>query len=140
VLDFQRSVDFVIDELEGGGKIATDSGGVSRWGISSKAHPEVDVVTLTREGAIEIFEGKYWIPSGCQNLTWPVNLVIFDCAVHQGVAVAVQISENTVDHLEALLERMERYAHIAEVNLSERSYLRGWINRLVKLKHRCNSA
>lgn len=131
--DFQKSVDFVIDELEGGGRLTTDSGGITRWGISSRAHPGLDVPSLTRERATEIYESEYWIPAGCQNFVWPLNLVLFDTAVNQGVAVAVQISLNCVDHLEALWERMERYAHIANNDPSERQYFRGWVNRLIKI-------
>lgn len=131
--DFEKAVNFVIDELEGGGKVATDSGGITRWGISSRAHPCLDVPSLTREQAMEIYESEYWIPTGCQNFAWPLNLVLFDTAVNQGVAVAVQISLNVVDHLEALMERIDRYAHIAEHDVGERKYFRGWINRLLKL-------
>lgn len=60
--DIGPAFDFVM-ELEGGGELHTvegDPGGTTKWGVSQRAHPEVDVESLTRDGALEIFREDYW--------------------------------------------------------------------------------
>lgn len=39
-----------------------DRGGETNFGISKRAHPEVDIRALTREQAIEIYREHYWLP------------------------------------------------------------------------------
>jgi lysozyme family protein len=48
---------------EGGGRVTNDPrdpGGLTRWGISKRAHPEVDILNLTAEEAVQIYYSKYW--------------------------------------------------------------------------------
>lgn len=67
----------------------TDPGGETKFGISKRAHPDVDIANLTEEGAAEIYQREYWSADGiqksmCANLPWPVNLVHFDAVVNAG--------------------------------------------------------
>lgn len=39
---------------------ARDPGGLTRYGISSRYHPNVNLAELTREGAKAIYERDYW--------------------------------------------------------------------------------
>jgi lysozyme family protein len=130
--DFDRCVDVVI-RFEGGDMITTDSGGTTKWGISTKAHPTLDVRNLTREQAKDIYRSEYWVASGAEFLNWPMNLAILDCAVNQGVSIAVDIANDALDVAEVLVMRMIRYAKLAENRKDLRPYLRGWLNRLVKV-------
>jgi hypothetical protein len=130
---FDRCVNFVIDQLEGGGTVVTDSGGVTRWGISSRAHPGLDVAHMTRDQAVALYESDYWLAAGCERLDFPMSLVVFQAAVNQGVALAKNLAAGAMDYIEALWDCVLHYSEIAEKNHSERQYLRGWINRLVKV-------
>lgn len=131
--DFQRSVDFVIDKLEGGQQLVTDPGGRTRYGISSRSHPNIDIIELKREQAVEIYRNDYWDVCGCDKYPWPMDLIIFDAAVNQGTAYAQLLGSTASDYIEALLLRVERYAEVANNNPSRRRYLLGWINRLMKI-------
>lgn len=37
-----------------------DPGGMTKWGISQRYNPEVDLKNLTFQGAIEVYRRKYW--------------------------------------------------------------------------------
>lgn len=56
----REALDFVLD-LEGG-QLTRDAGGLTRWGVSSNAHPEVNIVELTRPEAAAIYLRDYWAP------------------------------------------------------------------------------
>lgn len=84
------AIGFVIDRLEGGAQLVTDSGGLTRFGISRKAHPTVDVEHLTREGALAIYARDYWAPVWGDEHEPGLALALFDAAVNQGVAVAIK--------------------------------------------------
>ncbi len=76
---------------EGGDRLtnrATDKGGLTRWGISKRAHPDVDVVNLTRDGAVTIYHDKYFVPARIADLPTVLAKLVFDAAVNHGVPSA----------------------------------------------------
>ncbi len=88
---FEDAVAFTIDVLEGGGQIVRDDGGVTRWGIAQKYHPDVDVELLTRQGAIAIYRAEYWDHLRCDDLPPWVRDVVFDMGVNPGQGHAVDM-------------------------------------------------
>jgi lysozyme family protein len=133
---FDESVDFVIDVLEGGDCIVEDSGGITKFGISQKAHPTINVSTLTRADAIEIYREQYWKPAGCEMLRWPFCLVVFDTAVNHGVAKAVEMRLKAYNWAELLMERVVRYKFLRDTQPDKSKYLNGWIDRCILLYHK----
>jgi lysozyme family protein len=88
--DLDRAFDIVMD-IEGGGmlhKVSGDPGGLTKWGISQRAYPDLDIANLTREAALAVYRRDYWLACNCDKLAWPVALAVFDCAVNQGQARA----------------------------------------------------
>ncbi len=73
-----------------------DPGGLTRWGISAAAHPNVDIRNLTREDAAEIYRRDYWQPLRCDELPLPIALCVFDCGVNQGVNTAVRLLQSVI--------------------------------------------
>ena len=67
-----------------------DRGSRTRWGISSRAHPEVDLERLTKAGAAEIYRENYWDRVRGDELPAAVRQTIFDCAVNAGVAQSIK--------------------------------------------------
>lgn len=77
---------------EGGAKIsnrAMDKGGLTKWGISKRAHPDVDVVNLTREAATEIYFLEYWKKARVGDLPLGLAKLVFDGAVNHGVPSSI---------------------------------------------------
>jgi len=85
-----------IIEAEGGPRLVTDTGGLTRWGISSRAHPHVDIEHLTRDQAEAIYLESYWRPIRGSALPAALALVIFDAAVNMGVGTSVKILQTVL--------------------------------------------
>lgn len=62
--EFLPAVEAVLLHEGGYSNHPHDPGGETRYGISQRSHPDVDIRTLTREGAVEIYRTKYWEPLG----------------------------------------------------------------------------
>ncbi len=155
---FPAAVAFVIDQLEGGGKLTTDEyGGLTRWGIASKWHPGVDVEHLTLEGAEAIYRVSYWDRLRCGEMPPAIGFLVFDMAVNVpgGPLKAVQLLQRQLlveqdgvvgpDTLDAAKRapRTELVCRLTERRLREyhdetqrhppqRKYLNGWFYRATK--------
>lgn len=127
-----------------------DLGGETKFGISKRAHPDVDIKNLTIEAAKAIYLKDYWLKLGCDGLPAPLDLFVFDAGVNQGVQAAATmlqsavgamtdgvIGQKTIDKVNKLgpraavlfmANRAMRYAGSREPQRSE--YLHGWMNRL----------
>lgn len=84
--DFKKTV-AVTFNLEDKGTVTNtpgDKGGLTKWGISAAAHPEVDIRNLTREGAEAIYKADYWNVGKndyLSQLPFPVAFLLFDWRV-----------------------------------------------------------
>lgn len=88
-MTFDQAVAFVLDVEK---EWSWDQrGGLTRWGIASKAHPDVDVQTLTREGAIAIYQQRYWNLCRCDELPGALAPALFDGAVQHGPLPAIKL-------------------------------------------------
>ena len=67
-----------------------DPGGETKYGISKRAYPAVDIVALTLEQAKDIYKRDYWDKIEGDALDPGLALVAFDAAVNNGVGRAVR--------------------------------------------------
>lgn len=93
---FGSSAAFVIDRLEGGAAMVSDSGGLTKWGISKKAHPKLDIERLTREDALDVYHANYWAPLNADALPRGLDLIVFDMAVNTGLVNAVKLLQRVL--------------------------------------------
>lgn len=93
--DFNQCFDKII--IAEGGYIndSTDPGGETNFGISKRAYPNVDIKNLTLEQAKIIYKNDYWDKIRGDEITYPLNLFLFDCAVNQGVSVAITLLQKS---------------------------------------------
>jgi len=56
----------------------------TKFGISAKSYPDLDIRNLTREAAHGIYYRDYWTKFGCDKLPPPLALLVFDCTVNGG--------------------------------------------------------
>lgn len=89
----------IIFTLEGYDKIHTDPGGLTKWGISKRANPDLDIANLTEEDAKQVYYERYWLPVRADEINTPVQLYLFDAAVNQGVSVAIRMLQQSVGGL-----------------------------------------
>lgn len=62
-----------------------DKGLETKYGISKRAYPNVNIKTLTIEGAKRIYKVDYWDKCRCDELPESVRFDVFDAAVNSGV-------------------------------------------------------
>ena len=107
---------------------------------------ETDVRNITKGDAAKIYYRMYWIPSGAGNLDWPLNLVVFDAAVHAGVSksrdllrLAYRASQTDWSQKHVAYQMVvERWKHLK--SLSKFPKYPGWRRRMnVILWHVVNS-
>lgn len=110
-----------------------DPGGETKWGISKRAHPDLDIKNLTLAQAIPIYVEEYWKPSGADvlaNSNVGFACAVFDTAVNCGVSRAVKWLKQAKDVEEFLGLRRQYYYTIIDANPSLAKFKNGWLNRL----------
>jgi lysozyme family protein len=138
-----------------GGK--NDRGGVTKYGVAQKFHPDIDVTKLDLAGASNIYYNEYWLAAGCDKFTDRVAAYVFDIATNSGVkqgdkllqmALGVvadsKIGPATIaaEHEQAkdlaseteiinkmLSLRLNFYNMIIQAHPEQREFLNGWSNR-----------
>lgn len=61
-----------------------DPGGLTKYGISKRQYPDLDIRNLTLEQARAIYLRDYWNTHGLDSLEYGKALLVFDCAVNGG--------------------------------------------------------
>jgi hypothetical protein len=124
-------------QLEGGYvNDPDDPGGETKFGISKRAFPHVDIASLTKEQAAELYKDKYWDVLHLDDFKFlPFRFKVLDIAVNMGVATATTFIGllDERDNLRAVWQLIEmqakRYASIVIAKPHQIKYLRGWMNR-----------
>lgn len=125
--DFNAAFDFVIGAEGGYVNDPKDPGGETKYGISKRAYPGLDIASLTIEQARDIYHLDYWLPAGCESLDQAKALIVFDAAVNQGVSFAKTLV--SLSPTAALTVRALRYTQTKNFD----RYGKGWLNRLFHL-------
>lgn len=73
-----------------------DPGGETKWGISKRSYPKLDIKNLTRDQAKEIYKKDFWDAANVGNLPTSVAYQLFDFAVNSGVQTAIRYLQRTV--------------------------------------------
>lgn len=127
--DFDKALKFVLKWEGGYSNDPNDPGGETKFGISKRSYPELDISKLTLEQAKEIYYQNYWLKSGCNELPFPFNIVVFDTAVNMGRRRAMEFLNAYNDWRDYLLKRIVFYSKCKNAKI----YIRGWVNRVVDL-------
>ena len=131
--NFDKAFKFVIGAEGKYSNDPDDPGGETKYGISKRAHPTLDIKSLTIDDAQTIYRSDYWDTCGCDDYAYPLDIIVFDTAVNMGVQKAKEIwSYNNMlsgDACGYLLIRAGAYAQLKNFN----KYGRGWINRVFNL-------
>jgi lysozyme family protein len=154
---FTRCIDVVLRNEGGYVNDHDDPGGETKYGISKRAFPDVDIQGLTIEEAKDIYFEKYWKPLNIDTLTDAnAALQIFDFAVNAGLSRAVKtaqrlsgtyvdgkIGPNTINAINNMgpcflaryiYARKEFYQYLAKIKPAQSKFLQGWLNRVEHTK------
>lgn len=133
-MGFDRAVAFVLDREGGYVNDPKDRGGETKYGISKRAHPALDIKNLTKDDAIAIYRRDYWDGLKCDDLDSQLAFVVFDTAVNMGKGRALALLSQTKDWSVYLLYRTQRYLDIVAKNPSQERFKRGWLRRVEDLR------
>lgn len=128
---FDQAVGMVLKHEGGYVNDPVDPGGETKYGISKRAYPKVDIAGLTVDGAKAIYKRDYWDAIGADQLPANVRYAAFDTAVNMGVGVARKFLKESGGDLDKFIGlRRARYAAIIQKNPKMAKYQKGWNNRL----------
>ena len=98
-MDFRTALDYIF-KFEGGlVDHPKDPGGITKYGISLRAYPELGkdgVRNLTKNEAAKFYKRDYWDAVKCDELPESLRLIVFDCAVNQGVGYASKALQTAI--------------------------------------------
>ena len=137
-----------------------DRGSLTRFGISQKSYPKLDIKNLTYEKAAEIYYSDYWCRNKCDQLVnqgfIELALMLFDASVNHGSYGAARflqeilgvfpdgvIGNNTLTAINKfsgqrqyelicryVIKRACLYSSLSHKYPSQQKFFKGWINRL----------
>ncbi len=142
---------------EGGARFTEtpgDAGGATKFGISKRAYPQLDIANLTEQQAKDIYRADYWNAVHGDDISAQVAAEnVFDTAVNMGVSRAVKLAQmalgvqpvdgvagpqtiqaiNNADSdrfiADYTLAKIARYVSLCNNNRSQSKFLLGWLNR-----------
>ena len=88
--EFLAAVERVLADEGGYSSNPADPGGATKFGISARSYPELDIATLTRDAAVKIYWSEWWLRFGFAQLPPAIAAKTFDLAVNMGAAPAIQ--------------------------------------------------
>jgi lysozyme family protein len=126
---FQYAMSTII-ELEGGYvEHPSDPGGATKYGISQRSYPHLDIYNLTRAEAIEIYRRDYWQPVIDRVTDRRMQIMVFDSAINHGVGRALSWYETYPDFNDYVTNRLRFYTGLNTWS----DFGRGWTRRVAKI-------
>lgn len=94
---FRAAVEVVLRHEGGFVDDPADPGGVTKYGISQRSYPDLDIRNLAREQAIAIYRRDWWDRYGYGRISDPgVATKVLDMAVHMGPQTAHRILQQAL--------------------------------------------
>lgn len=95
-MTFEIAIERVLAHEGGYVNDPRDRGGETKFGISKRAHPELDIKAITRERAKAIYRADYWDPLPLEHLSGAAAFQLFDFAVHHGPRAAIAALQRAI--------------------------------------------
>jgi lysozyme family protein len=145
-----RIIDHILSSEGGYVDDPHDRGGETKYGISHRAYPKLDISRLTIDQARRIYYHDYWVANKCHMLPVDVGIALFDSCVNQGPSWSVKclqsiagvtadgiVGKHTIDACSApgvcdrfLAARIERYRSLPSYS----RFGKGWEARVDRLR------
>jgi lysozyme family protein len=155
--EFLSAVERVLADEGGYSSNPNDPGGETKFGISARSNPGVDIATLTRDQAVNIYWREWWLRFGFSQLPDAIGAKTFDLSVNIGAAHAIEclrralracgspvIEDGTLGPATILAARRSNpialmsalrseaaghYRLVAAKQKSGAAFIKGWLNR-----------
>lgn len=145
--EFQRCVAFVLQQEcrrnkdgsldDGYTNDPNDPGGETKYGISKKAYPNLDIKNLTLGDALNLYYRDYWWVGSAE--AFPLDVCVLDCAVNQGTKTAKGFLQNCEkDWQKFNFQREQHYLALLQGkfkdNPKRETYRKEWFQRIINLR------
>ena len=94
--EFLRCIEPILREEGGLSNLPDDPGGLTHYGISQRSYPHLNIAELTRDDAKALYQRDYWLPIGGALLPVGLDLMMLDCAIHQGASTAIRLLQQAL--------------------------------------------
>ena len=96
-MNFDPAFDRLIGNEGGYANNPADPGGETNWGIAKRFHPGVDIKSLTRDQAKEIYRVEFWQAGQMDQYNGAIGFQVFDAAVNHGIQTAIRMLQRAAD-------------------------------------------
>ncbi|MBA3898487.1 MAG: peptidoglycan-binding protein [Sphingomonadaceae bacterium] len=138
--------------------VSGDHGGLTKFGIDQRSHPDINIRALDYLGAARIYRDGEWTKCRCDELPEGFDVAVFDTAVNCGVGTAALMLQRALNDegaepplqedgfigpktiaaaarnrgalMHYLALRDSHYGDLVAENIDLRKFMRGWLNRL----------
>lgn len=148
-MSFETAVNRVLENEGGYVWNISDPGGETKWGISKRQYPNLNIKELTKEDAKKIYKQDFWDRIDGDELPEDVAFQVFDAAVNHGIGNAIRMLQRAIGvvddghfgplshagvrrlaHVDLVLrfnaERLNFYTKLS----TWPSFGKGWVNRV----------
>lgn len=95
-MNFDAAFDKLIGHEGGLVDDPKDPGGLTKYGVSQRAYPALDIRSLTLDQAKAIYLRDYWTKAACDQVPDTIRFDLFDTAVNSGVTQAIKLVQRAV--------------------------------------------
>ena len=154
-MNFAQSVKHVIEDEGGYVNHPKDPGGETKYGISKRSYPGLDIKNLSLEDAVNIYRDDFWVENGIDRMPFHLRYQFFDMTVNHGPHLAAKILQRacgvkddgligpkTLKAAESLTnvdlanQRALFFVAIVKNRSTQMVFLDGWMNRCFKVLKR----
>ena len=72
-----------------------DLGGETKYGITKRFYPDLDIKNLTKDKAKEIYYEDYWLKNKVDKMPLHLQYIYFDMCINMGKRTAVKILQGS---------------------------------------------
>lgn len=94
---FDKAIKLILKWEAGYVNDPSDPGGETKYGISKRSYPNLDIKNLTEQQAKEIYKRDFWDTCKCNQLPYPVAIMVFDTAVNMGTGTAIKMLQKSIN-------------------------------------------
>ena len=95
--DFNEIIEKVLDHEGGYVNDPKDLGGETKYGITKRFYPELNIKELTKEKAKQIYKDDYWDKNRIESIPQELWHIFFDMCVNMGRGTAVKILQRAAN-------------------------------------------
>lgn len=93
---FEKAVELIFKHEGGYVNNPKDPGGETKYGISKRSYPYLDIKNLTKLQAKEIYYKDYWLASSCDKMSYEAGVSVFDMSVNAGVKTSIKLIQKAL--------------------------------------------